>query len=265
MSAPYMVVLRRKPSKKFHVLLWNTKSDQIISGSWFTGKLYPKRCDISFDGKWMVYFAMGSGGKTWNGVCRLPSLKTIAEGDNGDTTYFGGGYWRDEKTLLVNGWEPRGQRIPFRVEPLVTEWGGEDLGVLIPRVERDGWIRAGDNYGRRKGWKNVAKPMVDQIGDDGWLLRPTPEHPALRTRYLGYLEHGYTFRFQLEGFPNLLDEQVDWACWDSTGALIFSRLGIVSKCDLADLMKGRVTRSFNLELLEPGRRWQDIQGSAAAT
>ncbi len=255
-NANYVVVLRRKPSKQFHVLLWNTKNDEIISGSWFSGKLYPKRCDVSFDGKWMVYLAMGSNGETWNGVCRLPWLKTVIEGDNMGT-YDGGGYWRDEKVLLVNCWKPRGESIPFRMKPFQSKWGGEDLGVLIPRIERDGWTRAGDNYGNRKERKNVSKYMVDQIGDDGWLLRPSPKHPTLRTKFVGYLEHGYTFRFWLEEHPNLLDEMVDWACWDSRGALIFSRLGVVSKCDLADVRNGRVTRSFDLEPLEPGQRWQD--------
>ena len=31
-------------------------------GAWFNGKLYARRCDVSFDGDWLVYLAMGGGG-----------------------------------------------------------------------------------------------------------------------------------------------------------------------------------------------------------
>ncbi|MEM7773351.1 MAG: hypothetical protein AAF327_22955, partial [Cyanobacteria bacterium P01_A01_bin.37] len=63
--SPYVLVIRRKPSKCFHIIRWNTKTDRLEHGSWFNGKLYPKRCDISFDGQWMVYLAMGDSGNTW--------------------------------------------------------------------------------------------------------------------------------------------------------------------------------------------------------
>ncbi|MDX2211870.1 MAG: hypothetical protein SFY66_01155, partial [Oculatellaceae cyanobacterium bins.114] len=93
-ASPYVLIIRRKPSKCFHLILWNTQIDTLEYGSWFHGKLYPKRCDISFDGQWMVYLAMGASGNTWNGVCRLPYLRTVAEG-SAMGTWFGGGYWSD--------------------------------------------------------------------------------------------------------------------------------------------------------------------------
>jgi len=37
------------------------------------------RCDVSFDGKFMVYLAMGASSKTWNGICRLPWLTTVID------------------------------------------------------------------------------------------------------------------------------------------------------------------------------------------
>jgi hypothetical protein len=50
-GAACVVVIRRKPSKCFHVIRWNTRTDELEHGSWFHGKLYPKRCDVSFDGE----------------------------------------------------------------------------------------------------------------------------------------------------------------------------------------------------------------------
>lgn len=66
------VIIRRKPSKCVHIILWNTASDTLEYGSWFKGRIYAERCDLSWDGCWMVYLAMGSGGETWNGICEPP-------------------------------------------------------------------------------------------------------------------------------------------------------------------------------------------------
>ena len=89
-DVPVVVVLRRKPSKRFHVIVWDTIKDRLEHGSWFNGKLYPKRCDVSLDGRLMVYLAIGDRGQTWNGVCQLPWLKTLAESENMGTWYGGG-------------------------------------------------------------------------------------------------------------------------------------------------------------------------------
>ena len=90
-EAPYVVVVRRKPSHTFHVIRINTRSGGIEHGSWFRGKLYAMRSDVSFDGQWMVYLAKGAKGKDWNGVCQVPFLKTVLEGENLGT-WYGGGY-----------------------------------------------------------------------------------------------------------------------------------------------------------------------------
>ena len=140
----------------------------------------------------MVYLAMGDSGNTWNGVCRLPYLRTVVEGPNMGT-WFGGGYWRDRKTLLLNQWEPAEGAVPFKMAPLKAEFGGEDLSVLYPKWERDGWRRRGDNYGTHE-IKNLAKYTVECRGDDGWGNQPSRQYPALTARDIGYLAHGYTFR-----------------------------------------------------------------------
>ena len=65
----------------FHIIKWNTETDELEYGSWFSDKLYWECCDISFDGKWMVYLALGDNGQAWNGCCQLPFLKTSMESD----------------------------------------------------------------------------------------------------------------------------------------------------------------------------------------
>ena len=249
--SPYVLVIRRKPSKCFHIIRWNTKSDRLEHGSWFNGKLYPKRCDISFDGQWMIYLAMGDSGNTWNGVCRLPYLRTVLEGENMGT-WFGGGYWRDRQTLLLNQWQPTQGSVPFKLDQLQAEFGGEDLGVLYPKWERDGWRRRGDHYGTHE-IKTLAKYTVECVGDDGWSHQPSRQYPALIARYIGYLAHGCTFRFSLDRFDELLDDRVDSACWDSLRNLVYSREGMLYKYSLDDMKAGRPGTVIDLESLTPNQ------------
>ncbi len=250
-GSPVVVVIRRKPSKCFHIVRWNTRSDKLEYGSWFHGKLYPKRCDVSFDGQWMIYLAMGASGETWNGVCRLPYLRTFLEGENMGT-WFGGGYWQDHRTLLLNGWEPSKGSVPFHLQQLQPQFGGEDLSVLYAKWQRDGWKRRGDHYGTEREITGAAKYTIACEGDEGWSYRPTRRHPELIARYVGYLTHGYTFRFTLEGFGHLLDDEVDSATWDSLGNLVYSREGVLYKYSLADLDRGEPGTVHDLEPLAQG-------------
>ena len=71
------MILQRKRTKLFHVITVDTETHAIDEGSWFRGMLYELHCDVSFDGKFMVYPARGAGDQLWSGVCRLPWLKTL--------------------------------------------------------------------------------------------------------------------------------------------------------------------------------------------
>lgn len=245
-QAPVVAIIRRKPSKVFHVMRWNTETDEIEHGSWFRGKLYPLRSDVSFDGNWMVYLAMGASGNTWNGLCRLPWLKTVCVG-----TWNGGGYWANKTTLLTNAWckIKREEKPPFKLSPLSTEYG-EDEGVLYPRMERDGWKRAGP-FGKRREVKNTKKYTVVCEDDSGWRFQPTTKHPCLWCFYRGYLDHGRTFEFSLEGHPEILGQSVDWATWDSVGQLIVARSGAVEKYRLSDMPLGKPSFELSFEDLGP--------------
>lgn len=240
-EAPYVVILRRKPSRMFHVIRLNTLTNFIEHGSWFRGRLFPMRCDVSFDGEWMVYFASGATSDTWNGVCRLPFLRTSLESKH-HSTYHGGGYWRDCKTLVLNQWWRSIEgRVPFELESMLGSHVDSDPAVLYSRLKRD-------------GWEPSPEPAIVQ--DSGWRIRPTPRHPYLRLWSLGYSAQkgGYVFRFKIDDFADLLDGHVTWACWDSLHNLIFARLGIVYKYSLSDLQCGKPGAKFDLEPLTLPKR-----------
>jgi hypothetical protein len=139
--------------------------------------------------------------------------------------------------------------IPFKTESLQRQFGGGDLSVLYPRWERDGWRRRGSHFGVERVLEKSPTYAVECVGDDGWEHRPTPAHPALIARYVGYLTHGYTFQFSLHEFPDVLDLQVDSACWDSLGNLVYSRAGILHKLTLETLLTGGPGTLIDLESL----------------
>jgi hypothetical protein len=201
----------------------------------------------------MVYLALGSTGQTWNGICCLPWLKTVAEGTNFGT-WRGGGYWCRPSLLKINAWEisaratPR-TKLPFKVETYRNPHG-EDEGVLYERLERDGWKRAGP-FGTMRRLKEARTYTVVCENDPGWYWKPSTAHPTLRMFYLGYLKHGRTFSFALEGYPHLLDNSVDWATWDALGSLVVARGGGVERYLLNDLAGGRPGFSLSLENLMP--------------
>ena len=60
-EADKAVVFRRGPSNKTAVLEWDLDTDTFTLGQWFYGSFYPYRCDLSPDGRHLVYFAAKYG------------------------------------------------------------------------------------------------------------------------------------------------------------------------------------------------------------
>ena len=265
-KAPTIAILQRKRSKLFHVIVIDTDALRITEGSWFRGKLYPMRCDVSFDGKFMVYLAMGANGKTWNGICRLPWLTTLIDAEN-TGTWFGGGYFASGRMLRTNGWRlsetvSHQVNVPFRLEAYKSRHGGEDLGVVYERLERDGFTRLGKNWGEQRKLKTRTY-QIECVGDDGWSRRPSRKHPELSVRFVGYLAHAYTFSFALSEHPHLL-EGARWATWDASANLWVAWPGVVSRFTLEDLRKGMPSFSLDVDRFEPPSIEATARTSAAS-
>jgi len=104
------VILRRGPTRWWHVTRWDTRTDQFEKGQWFHGRIYPDQCDLSPDGKLFVYFAgkwrarardLGYG-DVWTAVSRPPYLTALALWPD-TSTYGGGGIFFDNQSVQV-GW-----------------------------------------------------------------------------------------------------------------------------------------------------------------
>lgn len=245
-EAPVVIVIRRKPSRRYHILRWNTETDEIESGSWFSGRIYEMRSDVSFDGEWMTYLAMGATGKTWVGICQPPFLRTTVHWDNSGT-YHGGGVFVASNLLHANAGYSRGDMakalqesgagLPFKVMEGCAQQYREDEGVLYPRFERDGFHRVGPMGEERR--TSLRHFLFVCENDPGWVSQPTPGHPALRVRYRGYGSgQGRVFEFDLPDYPNLLDPMVSWAGYDALGQLVFARLGVLYRYTVDGVRNG---------------------------
>lgn len=204
----------------------------------------------------MVYLAMGSGGKTWNGICEPPWLRTVADVPNMGT-WAGGGFFSDARTLRSNDvWHydrslsefSKSKKFPFSIKRM--ESGGEVFPILTHRLERDGWKREGDFGKDQKISLKHSSYSTLSVDDPGWSWQPTSKHPKLQMFYRGYLVHGYTFEFRLEG-SDLLDPDVDWATWDAKGDLLVARHGSIQRYSLDGLKNRSPDFSFDLEGLTP--------------
>ena len=54
-------VFRRGPSNQVAVIGWDLDTDEFTLGQWLYGRIYEYRCDLSPDGKYLLYFAAKYG------------------------------------------------------------------------------------------------------------------------------------------------------------------------------------------------------------
>lgn len=163
-DAPVGVVLRRGPSKLVRIFVWNRENDKFKPGSWFKGRIYAQRSDISPDGRHLIYFALGGVAwaipatrGTWTAISQLPSLKASALWGQGDT-WSGGGFFLSNDTFCLHVDD---QTFLIRDHSgLRKEIYGPHLRFRS-REERDGWRRTGD----------TDRPVIEKTIRNGWILR----------------------------------------------------------------------------------------------
>jgi hypothetical protein len=102
------VILRRGPSAWYHVIQWDTRQDSFVHGAWIKGRIYEDKCDVSPDGRLLLYFVhQGSRANTrftdsWTAISRVPWLQALTIWPQG-TTYGGGGRFIDDSAIALRG------------------------------------------------------------------------------------------------------------------------------------------------------------------
>lgn len=188
-NADYAVVIRRGPSKHVCTVGWDMKTNEFTLGQWLKGRIYERRCDLSPDGNYMVYFAMNGHWESeakgsYTAISRTPYLKAIGLWPKGDCWHGGGVfvsntcYWLNDpygvSEVLKKPIELRRvKKCPFR-----HKYGGECSGLYYPRLMRDGWTL----NGQADEITVFEKPLLDH-----WILKKTAhatvEHPVGKDCY----------------------------------------------------------------------------------
>ena len=97
------VAIRRGPSRHTAVVGWDRATDRFKVGQWLYGRIYERRCDLSPDGKHLVYFAMNGRWDSrargaWTAISKAPYLKALTLLAKGDCRH-GGGLFASSKEL----------------------------------------------------------------------------------------------------------------------------------------------------------------------
>lgn len=105
-EAPIALVLRRGPTKWYHLMKWDLTNDSIEHGAWLKARIYEDSCDISFDGKYFLYKVFKhphmdkSYKDSFTAISTIPWVKAHWLLPIGDT-HIGGGFFSDNKTVGI--------------------------------------------------------------------------------------------------------------------------------------------------------------------
>jgi len=265
-ETPTAVLFRRGPSKYVQLVRWDTDNDQFEPGQWFHGRIYERRCDLSPDGRLLVYFAAnwkdrsGPNSGSWTAVSRPPYLTALALWFKGDA-WSGGGLFRNNQELGLNNGGPGDHRLandasslPIGVSDL-NLGTGEDDPVETVREVRDGWVVVREMEVTVPPRPSLPPPLPPPQVEEGsaetwewladlsnWIREKPSDHTGYVThapRIIEKVSGSWRLRRaeRLQGYELLRDYDVessgvdltgaDWAEWDHRGRLVFSRAGAV--------------------------------------
>jgi hypothetical protein len=246
-QAEVALVLRRGPSGWWHLLHWDLARLSLTSGAWFHGNLYPRRSDISADGKLFGYFALKGDAKSqwpdaYCAVSKVPWLEALVAWKTCGTWTWGCQFSQNGELRICACTEERpfhgNYPGSFSIGPMNTDW-----------PKRDVWNEV------KRGWCFAAQddPMVATRPAQPNLVLRREQPPPGGGVTLGLIHQGVDFRqpgiegVQLEYF--LQDGPGDvaplgeaaWADWDHQGRLLMAtRDGQLAVCKCQGTRLSRV-------------------------
>lgn len=171
------LVIRRGPSRHVATVAWDRATDRFSPGQWLHGRIYERRCDLSPDGRHLVYFAMsgqwdGPARGAWTAISNSPWLKArtlLAKGD----CWHGGGLFTTGAHVWINGGcghtvlHDDTKLARSDVYPGAGGYGGECPSVYYLRLQRDGWTLQSRGHDGEGGQVAIFERSIN----DRWTLR----------------------------------------------------------------------------------------------
>lgn len=242
--APVVAVFRRGPTDWSQLGRWDLARMSYEPGAWLAGRIFPRRSDLSPDGRYLCYFAhkpsaRWAHGDAYVAVSKLPWLTALhAFGTCGTWTR---GYYFTEDGGCDGGGEAK----------LPILWGLRATPVVQFANElRRGWSEAPDSPARdpRDAWDEQRNARIQKRQPDGVRLLCVESRGHAGGEFgvaqaVDGLRVGYWLETDGEASP--LDE-LQWADWDSQGRLLVAtRAGRLQQWDLSD---GEVRVLFDEDL-----------------
>ncbi|MDH4178325.1 MAG: hypothetical protein OEV72_12145 [Thermoleophilia bacterium] len=258
-EAPVVAVFRRGPTRWAHVGRWDLAAGRYEPGAWLGGRLFPRRSDLSPDGRLLSYFAHKPSarwehGEAYVAVSRLPWLTALHAFATCGTWSYGYRFTRDA------GERPGDLELPIR-------WGLRSIPVEQFATERRrGWEEAPGSPARDPGdmWDERRNARLRKRQPQGDLVLHVESVGHAFGEFARQAVDGMHVLYSLEANGDVrLLEDLQWADWDADGRLLVAtRAG---RLQVRDPEGGRSSLLFeeDLALLAPSpqpspawaRRW----------
>jgi hypothetical protein len=247
--APIVAVFRRGPTQWSHVGRWDLDGGRYEPGAWLRGRIFPRRSDLSPDGRLLCYFAHQPGadwkhGDAYVAVSKLPWLTALHAFATCGTWTRGRHFSAPEEGETFEG------------APLPIPYGLRAAAPVQFAIERRrGWEEALDSPERDPG------DAWDQHRNARMLKRQPGGTAVLRVESLGWAggEFGVqqavdglrvAYRLECDGEIRSL-HHVQWADWDRAGRLLVAtRSGKLQRWQLEGHRSQRLFEA-DLSVLEP--------------
>ena len=217
-KAPIVAVFRPGPTNWSHVGRWDLSERRYEPGAWLAGRLFPRRSDLSPDGRFLCYFAHKPSatwehGEAYVALSKLPWLTALhAFGTCG--TWTRGYYFTEDKDCENR----EDTKLPI-------SYGLRSIPVVqFANERRRGWEEALDSSQRdpQDAWdqRRNARIQKRQPGGDrllcveslGWAGGEFGVDQAVDGLRVGYW-------LEVDGEIQLLND-LQWADWDREGHLL---------------------------------------------
>jgi hypothetical protein len=248
-KAPVVAVFRRGPSDWSHVGRWDLIQEQYEPGAWLHGRIFPRRSDLSPDGRFLVYFAHKPGvtwehGETYVGLSKLPWLTALhAFGTCGTWTrgyYFtqDGGCDDAEDAKLPIPYGLRSSPVVQFVNERRNGW--EESPGSPPRDSADIWDQRRNARMRKRqpGGRRVL--CVESLGRAGGEFGVDQAVDGLRVLY----------SLESDGNIECLDN-IQWADWDRAGQLLVATQSGKLQVRNLDADRPETKFEYDLSLFDP--------------
>jgi hypothetical protein len=219
------LVLRRGPTMHTASILWDRADDTFTLGQWLKGRIFAHECDVSPDGKHMIYRARGQHSyKSWIAVSCMPYLKALDFFDDAD--YYQALFLSNDTYWLATSiHKPKYKNSHLNITSC-TAFGADNRYSEIIAL-RDGW----NSIHNESAGYNKLIAFEKQIHPH-WKLLKKVGVPIPKNKSPEYTPH------QLLHIPtNTIYDKSDWewADWDNTQQrLVCAEHGKLLSAQLSD-------------------------------